>query len=102
MDQIMAGAVAMGFSVAGLFFLRFWWETRDRLFAYFTLSFFLMAVNRVGLGLSAQPGGTDDNLHWVRFLAFVLIIVGIIDKNLSRKSTAGPGVPQRAGEAYDR
>ena len=27
MNQIMAGAVAMGFAVAGLFFLRFWWES---------------------------------------------------------------------------
>jgi hypothetical protein len=34
------GTVAMGCAIAGLFFLRFWKETKDRLFLSFTLAFF--------------------------------------------------------------
>jgi hypothetical protein len=83
MNQLVAGAIAMGFAVAGLFFLRFWRDTRDRLFAFFALSFFMMAVNRVGLAM--QPAGEGEGLYWVRFLAFALILVGILEKNVWRK-----------------
>ena len=36
----------MGFLVAALFFLRFWWRTSDGLFAAFALAFLLFAVNQ--------------------------------------------------------
>ena len=32
MDELLTGAIATTFGVAGLFFLRFWRATRDRLF----------------------------------------------------------------------
>ena len=32
MNQMAVGAVAMGFLVAALFFLRFWRQTHERLF----------------------------------------------------------------------
>ena len=58
MKLFLAGALAMGFGIAGLFFLRFWRKTRDRLFALFALSFFVMALNRVVLAfVGAGPGG---------------------------------------------
>jgi hypothetical protein len=85
MNQIMMGALAMGFAVAGLFFLRFWRNTGDRLFALFALSFFVLAVNRVGLALTTGQGGAGDYLYWVRFVAFALILLAILDKNLTRK-----------------
>ena len=56
MKLLLAGALAMGFGIAGLFFLRFWRKTRDRLFALFALSFFVMALNRVMLALLAAAG----------------------------------------------
>ncbi len=84
---LLTGAVAMGFAVAGLFFLRFWRDTRDRLFLFFALSFFIMMVNRIGLMLASQQGIRRDELYWVRLLAFLLILVGIADKNRSRKSS---------------
>ncbi len=56
MKQLLAGALAMGFGVAGLFFLRFWRKTRDRLFALFALSFFVMALNRVVLAFVGASG----------------------------------------------
>jgi hypothetical protein len=75
----------MGFGVAGLFFLRFWRKTRDRLFALFALAFFVMAGNRVELTLSALRGTRGDHLYWVRLIAFTLILIAILDKNWFRK-----------------
>jgi hypothetical protein len=86
MNQILAGAVAMGFAVAGVFFLRFWKATRDRLFAFFALAFFVMAANRVELTLAALRGARGDHLYWVRLIAFTLILIAILDKNRAPKA----------------
>jgi len=80
MDQLLSGAIAMGFCVAGIFFLRFWRDTRDRLFALFALAFFLMAANRVVVGVSDRLAVQEEQ-YWVRFVAFALILVAILDKN---------------------
>ncbi len=90
MVLVISGAVAMGFAVAGLFFLRFWKETSDRLFVFFALSFFILAVNRVVLVLAAHHGIKRDTFYWVRLLAFLLILIGIADKNRSRKQSRPP------------
>jgi hypothetical protein len=37
--DFVAGAVTMGFAVAGLFFLRFWRRTTDGLFLAFAAAF---------------------------------------------------------------
>ena len=87
MDQIVTGAIAMGYAVAGLFFLRFWREARDRLFGLFALAFFVLAVNRiVGLALfGTEEGYSGNHVYWIRLAAFLLILAAIIDKNLVRK-----------------
>jgi hypothetical protein len=84
-SQLMLGALAMGFLVAGLFFLRFWKETRDRLFGFFALGFFVLAVNRVALALTEDTDGGRDHHYWIRLIAFVLILIAILDKNRSRR-----------------
>lgn len=79
--SFLQGAIAMCFALAGLFFLRFWRDTRDRLFLLFALSFWLQAFTRLGLSLVGQP---DDSAHWylIRLGAFLLIVVAIAMKNL--------------------
>ena len=87
MEQVMSGAIAMGCGIAGVFFLRFWRDTRDRLFALFALSFFVMTVSRVVVALSDEPVvGTMP--YWARFLAFGLILVAILDKNRPRRTSS--------------
>lgn len=86
MNQFLMGAVALGLGVAGLFFLRFWKDTRDRLFGFFALAFFVLAVNRACLALAAQGDAARDHFYWVRLLAFLLILVAIWDKNRSPRS----------------
>jgi uncharacterized membrane protein HdeD (DUF308 family) len=78
---MLLGAVAMANLVAGLFFLRFWQQSRDRFFMLFASSFFLEAVNRAALALSPQPNDGSPIFYCVRLLAFVLILAAIADKN---------------------
>jgi hypothetical protein len=84
MSEMLTGAVAMGFLVVTLFFLRFWRESRDRLFAFFALSFLILAVNRFALGVAADTDLHGDYLYWIRLLAFAVILVAIVDKNRPR------------------
>ena len=103
MNLFLLGAVAMGFLVAGLFFLRFWRETRDRLFLAFAASFFIEAVNRAALALSSKPNEGAPFFYLVRLIAYLLILVAIADKNRSLRTAAGtrPRPGERAIEPVD-
>lgn len=86
MKLFLWGALAMASTVAGLYFWRFWKESRDRLFVFFSAAFCVLALNWLGLAVTDEP----ETRHWVyalRLVAFVLIIVGIVDKN--RRGRAG-------------
>lgn len=102
MNQFLTGALAMASFVAGLFFLRFWRDTRDRLFAIFAVAFWILGLSRVGLALysvaGTQPTVPNEEQTWLyllRLLAFVLIIIAIVDKNRPKRSegSAGDGAP---------
>jgi hypothetical protein len=78
---VVSGMLIMGYLVAGLFFLRFWRETRDRLFGIFAGAFWLLGVQRALLAVvETSPAGTVW-VYGLRLLAFVLILAAIIDKN---------------------
>jgi len=81
MIDFIAGALAMGYIAAGIFFLRFWRDTRDRLFAMFGAAFFILALHRIGLEFSNDAPERTTAWYFVRLLAFLLIIVAIVDKN---------------------
>ncbi len=79
---VLSGIIIAGYAVAGLFFVRFWRRTKDRLFAIFGLAFWLLCVQRILLALSADAAAEDRvYLYLIRLLAFLLIIAGIVDKN---------------------
>jgi hypothetical protein len=80
-SQLISGALVMGYFVAGLYFLRFWRDTRDRLFGIFAAAFWLLAAQRMALALTVNPNGEQVVLYGIRLLAFVLILAAIIDKN---------------------
>jgi hypothetical protein len=86
MSELMRGALAMGFFVAAVFFLRFWKQTRDRLFGLFAIAFLAMSISRVLIGLQPSFGPNHDNLYLLRLLAFGLVLVAILDKNRSKNS----------------
>jgi hypothetical protein len=78
--EFMLGALVMACFVAGLFFLRFWRKTRDRLFAIFAIAFWLLGANWLALAFTEQDEVTTI-YYAVRLLAFVLILFAIFDKN---------------------
>jgi uncharacterized protein DUF5985 len=83
MTTLVAGALAMGYFVAGLFFLKFWRDVRDRLFLLFAVAFGLLAVQRVALALVVEDLEAALPLYGLRLLAFLLIAAAIVDKNRS-------------------
>lgn len=66
---------------AGLFFLRFWRESRDRLFAFFGAAFWVLSVSWALLALVNPSDETRPYVYAIRLVAFLLMIVGMIDKN---------------------
>jgi hypothetical protein len=82
MDQFLRGFIAAGSFVIALYFLRFYRQSHDRLFLYFSFSFFLLAVNRLALSLVTHYQIDTTIPYWVRAIAYILILVVIIDKNL--------------------
>lgn len=86
MDQLLMGMIAMASWVAGLFFLRFWRDTRDRLFLIFAVAFWLLGGTRIALAIATESA-EHSHLYWVRLLAFVLILVAIVDKNWPSRKT---------------
>ena len=86
MNDFMVGAIAMASWIAGLFFLRFWKETRDRLFLIFAMAFWLLGLTRLALVILAFE--EHNYVYWVRLAAFLLILFAIIDKNRPRQLKA--------------
>jgi hypothetical protein len=78
------GASAFACAIIALFFLRFWRETRDRLFAIFALAFAVFGVNRIVLSALNENAEGRTAVYAVRFSAFLLIAVAIWDKNRPR------------------
>jgi len=78
------GAIAVGCLVAGLFFFRFWYSTRDRFFLYFALSFWIEAINRAILGGLVQASEDNPVFYGVRVISYGLIVAGIWQKNRRR------------------
>lgn len=82
MREFLSGMLVMGDLVAALFFLRFWRQSRDRLFLMFAVAFTLLAVQR-GV-LTTVPEQYAALVYGVRLLAFFLIMWAIWDKNRAR------------------
>jgi uncharacterized membrane protein HdeD (DUF308 family) len=80
--DLITGMIAMASLIIGLFFLRFWRNTKDRFFLYFALSFGIEGVHRIVTTLTFDEH-EDSPLHYlVRLLAYGLILWAILEKNL--------------------
>jgi len=89
LNQLVSGAILMAYVVGGLFFLRFWRATRDRLFLILALSFWILAFQRLLVALSVSVFESETYLYGIRLLAYVLILAAIADKNRSRATAPG-------------
>jgi hypothetical protein len=86
LNPFLAGAVVMGFWLAGLFFLRFWKKTHDELFLAFTLAFWLLGLGQALLAFSNVPVEERSWLYLIRLAAFMLILGSIWRKNRRAQS----------------
>ena len=78
---VISAAMATLYAVAGLFFLRFRTRTGDRLFSFFAAAFLLLSAQRFALVVAHEWGESTTWLYGMRLLAFVLILIAIVDKN---------------------
>ncbi len=102
MKVFLMGAVTGGFAVAGLYFFRFWTETRDRLFLIFALAFWLLGLARLGVALSGAASEPQTWFFAVRLSAYLLILLAIADKNgFWRRRAGGPGEASRPLESAE-
>lgn len=84
MVNFLSGVICAGSLTAALFFLRFWRQTGDRLFAIFSLAFALFAASRLVLALLDEGNEARTWVYLLRLAAFILIIVAVVDKNRAR------------------
>ena len=75
--------------INGVFFWRFRRETGERLFTLFACAFWLLSVSWAVLAVFNPTGESLPYVYCLRLLAFVLMIVGIVDKN-QRATAANP------------
>jgi hypothetical protein len=81
MNFFLWGATAMACWTIGLMFFRSWRHTEDRFFALFGAAFWILGVHWTAL---ATVGAVDEMRHYfyvIRLLAFVVVLVAIVDKN---------------------
>jgi hypothetical protein len=79
--QFLWGMLTMAHLVAAFLLVRFWRMSRDRLFLFFAGAFATLALNWVGLALIDPALELQHYVFLVRLFAFLLLIVGILDKN---------------------
>jgi hypothetical protein len=80
-NVLLWGVTATAFAAAGVFFVRFWRQTRDRFFVLFAFAFGLIAANYIGLATVSETTEARAWLYALRLAAFVTIIAAIVDKN---------------------
>ena len=82
MKEFLWGMLTLASATASLLFLRYAQITRDRLFSFFSAAFLVMAFNWLGLALIEPNTEHRYMAYFLRLIAFVLILVGIVDKNI--------------------
>jgi membrane-associated PAP2 superfamily phosphatase len=84
--DFLSGAVALGFAVSALFFLRYWRRTREQLFLAFALAFLLLGTGQTVLALGSIPTEERSSIYLLRLAAFLLILIAIYRKNRSARA----------------
>jgi uncharacterized protein DUF5985 len=80
----LSGMVTAGFLIAAAFFFRFWQRTRDTLFAVLGVSFVLFALSQAASLSVDVPQDDRTAIFLLRLLGFIVLLAGILAKNLKR------------------
>ncbi|MGH2780870.1 MAG: DUF5985 family protein [Thermoleophilaceae bacterium] len=92
--EFVSGATMAAALVIAVVFLRYWRQTRDRLFLMFSLGFFVFAVSRLILAFLEEDDEGRLLVYGLRLLAFLLIFAAIVDKN---RASRPPEAARRNG-----
>lgn len=84
LQGFLLGVIVTASLVAGAYFLKFWRRTRDPFFLAFSAAFIIEGLNRGAFLFMEQPNEGSPLIYTVRLLAFSLILVAIIRKNIGR------------------
>jgi hypothetical protein len=90
-DFIVYGIIIAEELFIALYFARFWRGTRDPLFLFLTAGFVVMAIHRCLLGYAKASGIMLEQqtlFFVVRAASYLLILAGVLHKNLGRKAAA--------------
>ena len=79
--NFFSGIMFMGCLAAGFFFLKFWRKSNDKLFFWFSASFFLLSFERAVLSYMGIDNEPSPLIYLIRLSAFLLIIYAIVVKN---------------------
>jgi hypothetical protein len=81
MASFFDGAAVMACLAVGLFFVRFWRESGDRLFVCLAAAFGIFAINYTILGTLPLADERRPYAFALRLIGFVAILVGILVKD---------------------
>lgn len=77
----MQGGAATAAWAVGVFFLRFWRQSRDSLFAFFAAAFWLLGLSWALLAFFSPTEDARPFVYGIRLVAFGLMIAAMIGKN---------------------
>ncbi|MEO8595440.1 MAG: DUF5985 family protein [Candidatus Solibacter sp.] len=80
-EGFLLGVIATSSITAGVFFLKFWKNTRDSFFLAFAASFVLEGLNRAAVLFAPRPNGPNSWTYLIRLLSLLLILAAILRKN---------------------
>lgn len=80
-QDFLLGFTACGCFAIALFFLRFWRASGDRFFVLMGTAFGIFAFNRLALAILEEESETRPFIYLFRLLAFLMILVAILEKN---------------------
>ena len=81
LDGYVLGFLATASFVAGVFFLRFWWRTRDFLFIAFATVFLFQTIASTSLVFTGDPNRLRPWMYAVQIATYLLILLAILAKN---------------------
>lgn len=85
LDIFLLGFTAGCSLVAGLFFLRFWRDTRDFLFLGFAAFFLIQCGVNFAILTLAHPNAANLWLFLLRLVSTLAVLAGILWKNTANK-----------------
>jgi hypothetical protein len=85
MQGFLLGMLTAFSASISLFFLKFFRESRDRLYLFFSAAFGVLTFDWLARALLSPRHESQHYLFLIRLLAFLLIIAGIAAKNRSSK-----------------